>query len=79
MSALLPYVPQPEKKGACYMDESREAIEGGRGISLKRMLEACSRHYASSISISDRGACLYSQWYCSSGGYRLMSKMNPIA
>ena len=60
MSALLPYVPQSEEKGACYMDESREAIEGGRGISLKRMLEAWSRHCASSISISDRGACLYS-------------------
>ena len=35
------------------MDESREAIEGGRGISLKRMLWACSRHCASAFSISN--------------------------
>ena len=53
MLALLPYVPQYEEKGACYMDESREAIGGWRGISLKRMLEACCRHCANVISISN--------------------------
>ena len=64
MSALLAHVPQYEEKGVCYMDESREAIEGRRGMSLKRMLEECSRHYASSISIStEESVCtLYSQW-----------------
>ena len=35
------------------MDKSREAIEGGRGISLKRMLRACSRYCASHVSIND--------------------------
>ena len=53
MSALLPYVAQYEEKGACYMDESREAKGGGRGISLTRMLEACCRHSAKSISTSN--------------------------
>ena len=36
------------------MDESRKAIEGGRGISLKGMLEACFRHCASSMSTGNK-------------------------
>ena len=63
MSALLPYIPQYEEKGAYYMDESREAIEGGRGISLKRMLAACCRHCANSISTSNE-----EQPVCTRGG-----------
>ena len=79
LSALVTFVPEHEEEVACYMDESREAIERGRGISLERMLEACSRHYASSISVSKRGACLYSQWYCSDRGHRIKSEMNCMA
>ena len=44
------------------MDESGEAIEGGRGISLKGMLRACSRHCASTFSIS------YEEPICSRSG-----------
>lgn len=35
------------------MDERGEAIDGGRGISLKRMLRACSGHCASNTSINN--------------------------
>ena len=52
------------------MDESGEAIEGRRGISLKRMLGACSRHYTSNIVIRNEKVSLYSQWYWSGQGYR---------
>ena len=50
------------------MDESGEAIEGGRGISLKRMLRAYSRHCTSNIAISNEKVSLYSQWQWSCRG-----------
>ena len=35
------------------MDERGEAIDGGRGISLKRMLRTCSQYCASHVSINN--------------------------
>ena len=56
------------------MDESGEAVEGRRGIFLKRMLGACARHSTSNIAISNEKAFLFSQWYWSGRGYRSRRK-----